>query len=342
MQHDEDLDFLKGIGIVLVVLGHCFTTALEVKYYSIRLLKDFIYTFHMPLFFIVSGYLQGLRPYSINKLRKFSLHQIRKLFLPYIAWSLVLYLFYYFLKSFNIITIQENIRLNPFYLIYDILTYNIRTGNVLWFVYILCIISIVSYTFHNLVTRRGSNIAFLIAVLFLGILANMYFQDELFVLKRFLVMWIYYEVGVFVGIYIKDVNIKANNKVNIFLLALYPFIFVLYLKTNSIITYGLKVICALLAVFILYSLSKYSNCWLYRILNYLGKRTLYIYYLHNPYIVLVLVTGLTKFTKLNIAVSIAFAFIFGIIIPLIIGNLILARNKMTKLILLGERYEKQY
>lgn len=342
MQHNEDLDFLKGIGIVLVVLGHCFTTALETKYYSIRLLKEFIYTFHMPLFFIVSGYLQGLRPYSIDKLSKFSLHQIRKLFLPYIAWSLVLYIFYYILNSVNIITIQENIRLNPIYLIYDILTYNIRTGNVLWFVYILCIISIVSYIFHNLVNRRGSNIVFLIAVLFLGILANMYFQDELFVLKRFLVMWIYYEVGAFIGIHIKGINIKANNTGNVILIALYPPIYILYFKTNSIITYGLKVLCALLAVYILYSLSRYSNCWIYRILSYLGKQTSYIYYLHNPYIVLVLVTGITKFTKLNIAVSIAVAFIFGIIIPLIIGKLILVRNKMTKLILLGERYEKQY
>jgi fucose 4-O-acetylase-like acetyltransferase len=44
--------FLKGIAIVLVVLGHCFTTVLDTKYYSIRLLKDIIYTFHMPLFFI--------------------------------------------------------------------------------------------------------------------------------------------------------------------------------------------------------------------------------------------------------------------------------------------------
>jgi acyltransferase len=342
MQHNEDLDFLKGIGIVLVVLGHCFTTALETEYYSIRILKDFIYTFHMPLFFIVSGYLQGLRPYSINKLKKFSTHQIRKLFLPYIAWSFVLYIFYYFLNSVSIITIQENIRLNPIYLIYDILAYNIRTGNVLWFVYILCIISIVSYIFHNLVTRKSSNIVFLIVVLLLGIIANIYLRDELFVLKRFLVMWIYYEVGAFIGIFIKDINIKASTKVNIILLALYPFIFILYFKSNSIITYGLKVICALLAVFILYSMSKYSNCWLYRIFNYLGKRTSYIYYLHNPYIVLVIVTGLTKFTKLNIAISIAIAFIFGIIIPLIIGNLILSRNKMTKIILLGERYEKQY
>lgn len=343
MQHNEDLDFLKGIGIALVVLGHCFITALETKYYYLKILKDLIYTFHMPLFFIVSGYLQGLRPYGVDKIKKFSMHQIRKLFLPYIAWSLVLYLFYYLLNSINIISIDENISLNPLQLIYDILAYNVRTGNVLWFVYILCISSVVSFILHNIIVKnRGSNIVFLLLVLCAGVLANIYIQDGLFVIKRFLVMWIYYEVGVFIGLYINNIQFKANWVVNIILLAVYTSLFILYFNTSGIISNILKILCALIAVYILYSLSRYSNSFricskLYRIFNYLGKRTSYIYYLHNPYIVLVLVTGLNKVTEVSPIVLIAIAFSFGILIPLLIGNLILAKNKVTKLILLGEK-----
>ncbi|MHB8065129.1 MAG: acyltransferase family protein, partial [Ruminiclostridium sp.] len=183
MQHIEDLDFLKGIGIVLVVLGHCFTTALETKYYIVRMFKEIIYTFHMPIFFIVSGYIQGLRPYSIDKLKKFSSHQIKRLFIPYIVWSIVLYIFYYLLSNMNIMTIQERIKLNPIYLISDILNYNVRTGNVLWFAYILCIISVVSYLLHNAIKRRASNIILLILVCCIGLLANTYLKDDMFVLK---------------------------------------------------------------------------------------------------------------------------------------------------------------
>lgn len=39
-------DILKGVGILLVILGH-----IEIPY----MLKIVIYSFHMPLFFFVSG-----------------------------------------------------------------------------------------------------------------------------------------------------------------------------------------------------------------------------------------------------------------------------------------------
>lgn len=56
------LDILKGFGIILVVLGHCIQVGsgtafnLESLYFSDKLYQ-FIYSFHMPLFMTVSGYL---------------------------------------------------------------------------------------------------------------------------------------------------------------------------------------------------------------------------------------------------------------------------------------------
>ena len=43
------IDILKGLGILTVVFAHC--------YIPDELLKKIIYTFHMPLFFLISGYL---------------------------------------------------------------------------------------------------------------------------------------------------------------------------------------------------------------------------------------------------------------------------------------------
>lgn len=45
------VDYLKAIGIVLVVIGHC----------THPIIAKIIYTFHMPLFFLIAGY------YSKNK-----------------------------------------------------------------------------------------------------------------------------------------------------------------------------------------------------------------------------------------------------------------------------------
>lgn len=42
-------DIAKGIGILIMIIGH-----MNLKQYP--LIKNFIYSFHMPLFFIISGY----------------------------------------------------------------------------------------------------------------------------------------------------------------------------------------------------------------------------------------------------------------------------------------------
>lgn len=49
------LDIAKGIGILLVVIGHCIpdaSTPNGVSIISYKILFDLIYSFHMPLFFL--------------------------------------------------------------------------------------------------------------------------------------------------------------------------------------------------------------------------------------------------------------------------------------------------
>lgn len=65
-------DILRGFAIILVVLGHCIQEGsgeayrTESAYFSDRLYQ-FIYSFHMPLFMLISGYLGW---HSINKCGK--------------------------------------------------------------------------------------------------------------------------------------------------------------------------------------------------------------------------------------------------------------------------------
>ena len=55
-QRDPKIDSAKAIGIVLMVLGHCGIP---------WTLRDFIFSFHMPLFFIFSGYFYNERETSV-------------------------------------------------------------------------------------------------------------------------------------------------------------------------------------------------------------------------------------------------------------------------------------
>lgn len=68
-------DRMRGIGIVLVVLGHSGFAA-----------SSFIYLFHMPLFFMLSGwFFDPQRTGDASGLRRFALSRIKALWLPFVA-----------------------------------------------------------------------------------------------------------------------------------------------------------------------------------------------------------------------------------------------------------------
>ena len=72
------LDAAKGLGIILVVAGHVWTRGP---------VRDAIYAFHMPLFFLLAGYVAVPRPARACLLRQWS-----SLAVPYIAFLLTLML----------------------------------------------------------------------------------------------------------------------------------------------------------------------------------------------------------------------------------------------------------
>lgn len=56
MARDRRIDSLKGLLIILVIMGHVITTLDNVNIIN-HAVMGFIYVFHMPLFIIISGYL---------------------------------------------------------------------------------------------------------------------------------------------------------------------------------------------------------------------------------------------------------------------------------------------
>lgn len=73
------LDIAKGIGILLVIVGH-------IPYVS-EPIRQYIVSFHMPLFFIISGMLiRYTRSYQGN-IKSFIGRKVRNLLLPYVFFS---------------------------------------------------------------------------------------------------------------------------------------------------------------------------------------------------------------------------------------------------------------
>ncbi len=74
-QRDMPMDALKGVGIVLVVLGH--------SYYLPEVIHQYIYSFHMPLFFMISGYLTRGETYEEHSFLEIVLKKAKAYMLPY-------------------------------------------------------------------------------------------------------------------------------------------------------------------------------------------------------------------------------------------------------------------
>lgn len=75
---NTSISILKGIAIILMVIGHA-----EAPEY----LTNFIYTFHMPLFFMAAGYFFD-RKY-VDEPQKFVVRRIKGLYLPFVKWSIL-------------------------------------------------------------------------------------------------------------------------------------------------------------------------------------------------------------------------------------------------------------
>ena len=75
----RDLTFTKAkaIGILAVVVGHSGCP---------QVIHDFIYCFHMPLFFMIAGYF--FKESNIYNMRHYLLQKIKRLYVPYVTFSL--------------------------------------------------------------------------------------------------------------------------------------------------------------------------------------------------------------------------------------------------------------
>lgn len=79
------IDIAKGIGILLVYVGHCYIGGESSSYDKLNI---WIYSFHMPLFFMISGMLFPRR--FIDK-RLYIYKKTVSLILPYLLFSMVNY-----------------------------------------------------------------------------------------------------------------------------------------------------------------------------------------------------------------------------------------------------------
>lgn len=109
MQRKPVIDVLKGLAIVLVVYGHILQRVMVLanQDFFAHPVYKIIYTFHMPVFFLLSGYLlaQSLGRGSVGDIFR---NRYRSLLVPYLAWTILQLPLYYIFNALSGVNIPVN------------------------------------------------------------------------------------------------------------------------------------------------------------------------------------------------------------------------------------------
>ena len=150
------IDALKGLAICLVILGHlCFNTS----YLSI-----IIYSFHMPLFFILSGILTSLN-HSLNKpLKELISSKIKNIMYPYLSFSILAYIYYALInnKATTKLIIDETFKLFGY--------------STFWFLSTLFVSYLIFYLNQKLIKNEQTKFKIFLIIFVLTIIANYLFK----------------------------------------------------------------------------------------------------------------------------------------------------------------------
>ena len=257
------IDNLKAFLIVLVVVGHCIQSFLP--NYESNILFRFIYSFHMPLFIFVSGYVSYKSQLTWNSVGR----RFKQLMIPFFAWAVVKAL------------IKWDARMIP-HIIHN-------PDNGLWFLHTLFFITLIMMVCQTdagwLHLRRCWVVAG-VGLLMLAIMYGLDFREWGF--QSVAYFFIYYVSGFYARRIRLFEHIPANFVViiSIVFLCLVPFHSVNGMATffsegcNPMFGTAFRILLAFIGSIGIFALFRRFADKNSRVGNYLGVRTLGIYAIH--------------------------------------------------------------
>lgn len=295
----EWIDAAKGFTMLLVILGHCFDGYISAgifpdDFYWLQEGHSFIYSFHMPLFFIMSGFLfyYTYSNYSISKLK----YKIFDILILYFMFSVVQI-------SIQILMVGKiNRHLN----MSDIFYLPIYTVPPYWYLYVLAALYLISNVFFSKISIGKILVTFticLFSTLFIHIdefsLSNIAYYLFFFVFGGALVTF--------------DVDLKKWEKSLLFILIGY--LLLVNLNLNNYVYRPL--IAFLLSIFVIICFANYSVLNTNKLFVVCEKYCLPIYLVH---------AYLTAGTRVifqhlhieNIWIYIVAGMSLGVIIPIVV------------------------
>ena len=312
------IDYLKVFACILVVLGHLIQSLQKSNFDNFENITSFInwfiYLFHMPLFFVASGYLYELKKkdFSLKQYKGFIFKKIINLGVPYLTF----YLLYVLINIMFASSVNSPKGIN------EIIGIVNNPMPPYWFLYALLSIFIFIPLLEKLLKNK-KNLIFIVLVC-LKVL-SVFIDTNIYLIDSFFENAVYFYLGSVLKVWFeKKRNINTNNSILYSILAIFIYIIVsivFYLNSDKI-GYNLseitKIAFAIVAVLICINIFRKikTNFIFENLKNY----TFQIYLLHTIFAagfrIVLLKVGIS-----NYAIHFIIGLIASIIIPIIIAKI---------------------
>lgn len=307
----EYLDYAKGIGILLVALIHIYAFNPDINRDNFVV---WVHSFHMPLFFIISGILLKHKDVQLNY--KAIKNRIKGLLIPYLIFSIITIMVKTITEGFSIISVIKKC----------ILTLVGAGLDVLWFIPALFIGELTFLSINKFVKKDYFKIL-LILVLFL---VATYINVENFLIVIIIARAVMATVFITIGYY--TYNIIVNKEFTLMSLIFTFLGQVFFAKLNGFVDLNnlifnnniLYIMNSVIGSIVIIQLCK--NIYNSEILSYFGKNSIVILGMHLNIIYL-----FRHFIKMNM-----YGYISGLM--LLIGLLLVE----LPMISLYKNYIKKY
>lgn len=329
----QELYFIRGVAIVLVVIGHVIGNSKasgmrqmhDSDIFGLTWLSDFIYTFHMPIFFIASGI--AFATFSSKNITwiKFVQFRLRRLLIPLVCWAPVFFIFQSLSKGDQVT-------------IFNITNAVIHPYAIFWFIHALTFAS--CFSFVCLKIFKSKLIYMLLSII---IFALSLFSENSMI--YWIIDWnIFYACGFFLAFYLDKIySIIETSSLkliytNLALLLMIMFITNYFLTVNQMTNF-INGIIAFLFIYTIGILVKVKQLSIPfgKILHsikcnfiYWGKISITIYLFHIYFINCTRILLSKFFNTTNPSLHLILGFSTGMIGSIIIYNFLYNKSKIFR------------
>ena len=340
---NQQIQIMRGLAITIVLIRHAIAQVnTDVVLDAV---EDIIICFHMPVFFMIAGFLfqRGLSKYLQKGKGQFIIGKAKHLMLPYLFWTLLLWMGVQIacMTNSSVLEKMTDIGFAPMSmgnLIYGLLTYQVYYTEHLWFLYVLFVLFLINIY----MAKSGDTRVCLIIWLSLGFLTR--FVTLPHIIERTM------EWGVFFsfGRYIQANNITKKMSGGGYSVCIYVTFIVASIVRVICLKSGItgvafsffmqldKYIIGFVGVGVIYFIAHtIVNSSIGKAFKCIGDYSFDIYLMHNPYCVAFSTVVMNGFFGISSYATVILATALGIAIPMIVSRFVIRKNRLLSTIMIG-------